>query len=112
MRRRSEGPSRLWLALWMGAASHAGLAADVTVAPPPGAGFAVRDAANSSDRLRVNEAGVLIPGIGAATARDSLTCFNGVTGQLGPCSAGLTGATGRPGPPAPWAPRARPDPRG
>jgi hypothetical protein len=57
MRRRSEGPSRLWLALWMGAASHAGLAADVTVAPPPGAGFAVRDAANSSDRLRVNEAG-------------------------------------------------------
>lgn len=91
-------PSRLLSALCLAALSQSSLAADVTVQPPSSSGFAVRDAANTADRFRVNESGtVLIPTLNSATAQGSVTCHNASTGQLGPCT-GVVGATGATGP--------------
>lgn len=88
-------------------ASPAG-AADVTVVPPAGGGFSVRDAADSADRLRVDAGtgAVTIPGLPGAAPTTSLLCFDSVTGTMGPCAGGVagvgpTGATGPIGPAGP-----------
>ena len=94
-------PSRLLLALCM-ALPQVNLAADITVQPPAGSGFAVRDSAGTTDRFRVDDAGtVRIPAINSATQQDVVTCFEAATGQLGPCSGSVTGATGPTGPTGP-----------
>ena len=90
------------MAICVSALSQHGWAADVTVQPPSGSGFAVRDAVNTADRFRVNESGtVLIPGLNGQPQQGAVTCFSSVSGQLGPCSSGVgtgpTGATGAAG---------------
>jgi hypothetical protein len=106
---RNPAPSRLLVALCLGALSHGATAADVTVVPPPGGGFAVRDPGDSTDRLRVDGNGaVLIPGLSSAAPRGTATCFDGPDGQLGPCNAGalgVTGPTGAVGPTGPTGPQ-------
>jgi len=101
MHSRNTTPSRLLMALCLGALSQSGMAspaADVTVVPPAGGGFAVRDAADSANRLRVTESGaVLVPALGSATPQGTAACFDAGSGQLGPCSAGGAGATGATG---------------
>jgi|GEM_PF-2316070 len=86
-------------------------AADVTVVPPSGGGFSVRDPADAADRLRVDGNGaVALPGLPDAPQQEHVLCFDG-NGLLGPCapgaavgptgatgSAGATGATGVTGP--------------
>ncbi|MBN8478214.1 MAG: collagen-like protein [Burkholderiales bacterium] len=77
--------------------------ADVKLKPPPGGGVAVRDPTDTADRLRVDGNGtVVVPGLPAATQRNSVLCFDSVTGTLGPClpgaiPAGATGPTGATG---------------
>ncbi len=89
MNKKTCTPHRLLMALCLGALSLSAKAADVTVVPPSGGGFAVRDTGNSTDRFRVNESGsVLIPGLNGQPQQGALTCFNSATGQFGPCSAG------------------------
>lgn len=81
-------------------------AADVTVAPSAGSSFVVRDSANSTDRLRVNENGqVWIPVLAAGAQQNAPVC-SGPGGVLGPCSPGVigTGPTGATGPAGPAGP--------
>ena len=80
----------------------AAYAVDVTVVPPAGGGFSVRDPADSSDRLRVDGDGTIaLPALPAAPPRDQLLCFDG-NGLLGPCQPGLVvGVTGPTGPTGP-----------
>jgi len=113
MHSRTTTPSRLLMALCLGALSQSGMAADVTVVPPAGGGFAVRDAANSTNRLRVTESGtVLVPALGSATAQGTTACFDATSGQLGPCSASAQGATGPTGPGGPTGPAGPTGPTG
>ncbi len=70
------------------AASFLLYGADVTIAPPVGGGFVVRDAAGTQDRMRVQETGaVSIPQLTNAASADTTLCFDAATGRLGPCSA-------------------------
>ena len=63
-------------------------AADVTVAPPVGGGFVVKNAAGTQDRMRVQETGaVSFPQLTNAASADTTLCFDAATGRLGPCSA-------------------------
>lgn len=81
-------------------------AADVTVAPSAGNSFVVRDSANSTDRMRVNENGqVWIPVLAAGAQQTTPVC-SGAGGVLGPCSPGVigTGPTGATGPAGPAGP--------
>jgi len=106
-------PSRLLMALCLGALSQTSMAADVTVVPPASGGFAVRDAADSTNRLRVTESGtVLVPALGSATAQGTAACFDATSGQLGPCSASAQGATGPTGPGGPTGPAGPTGPQG
>src|SRR5207245_9863363 len=70
-------------------------ARNVTVTPPVGGGFVVKNA-SSVPVLTVDANGNLIVAkLGVATAQSSPLCFNSVTGSLGPCSGGgLVGPTG------------------
>lgn len=76
------------------------MAADTTATVPSDGGFVVRDAGNGQQRFRVQGDGrVWIPGLEAAPAADRATCFDGPSGRLGPCAAGVgIGATGATGP--------------
>lgn len=63
-------------------------AADVTVAPPVGGGFVVKNAAGTQDRMRVQETGaVSFPQLTNAASADTTLCFDAATGRLGPCSS-------------------------
>jgi hypothetical protein len=78
------------------------LAADVSVTPPSGGSFVVRDSSGNPVHFQVDANGnVLIPGLQGAPARNALICFDTVSGTLGPCAAGAglgpTGATGAQG---------------
>jgi len=86
-------------------------AADVTVAPASGSAFAIRDAANATDRLRVAEHGeVWIPVLATGPTQSTPVCY-GAGGQLGPCAAG-TGSGGTPGPTGPAGPAGPAGPTG
>lgn len=77
----------LMIAICQGAPAYA---ADVTVKPPAGSGFVIKDSGGTLDRFRVQESGaVLAPSLSSATARNSALCFDNATGQLGPCAAGI-----------------------
>lgn len=105
MTREPPAPSRLLMALYLSLVSHGAMAADVTVVPPPGGGFSVRDPGDNADRLHVNGDGtVRIPSLNSAAQQGTATCFNGASGQLGPCSAGALGVTGATGPAGPTGP--------
>lgn len=105
MNRTLPTPSRLLMALYLGAFSQGALAADITMVPPPGGGFTVRDPGNTVNRLRVDGGGdVSIPSLGTAAQQGTATCFNAGTGQLGPCSPGAMGVTGPTGPVGPTGP--------
>ncbi|MFN3986642.1 MAG: hypothetical protein ACK4KV_14200 [Rhodocyclaceae bacterium] len=107
-----RAPSRLLLTLCM-VLPQATMAADVTIRPPAGGGFAVRDSANTTNRFRVDDAGTVnIPGLNSAAQQDNVTCFDAATGQLGPCSGGVTGATGATGPAGPAGPTGEAGPAG
>lgn len=63
-------------------------AADVTIAPPSGGGFVVKNAAGTQDRMRVQETGeITIPQLTNAASADTTLCFVAATGRLGPCSS-------------------------
>ena len=78
------------------------LAADISMTPPAGGGFVVKDA-GGNERFRVQGSGdVRVPGLPAAAAAGSPTCFDANTGRLGPCAAGAgSGPTGQVGPAGP-----------
>ena len=66
-------------------------ATDVVVQPSAGSGFVVKDASGASERLRVQETGVVsLPGVVAAPAQSQGLCM-GTSGQLGPCGSGTGG---------------------
>ncbi len=92
-----------WLILTLSsvAALHAAgaLAADITLTPPAGGGFVIKNQAGQ-ERLRVQDTGqVLIPALPSTSASGThVTCHDGA-GQLMPCAAGVgAGATGATGP--------------
>jgi len=65
------------------------LCADVSVTPPTGGSFVVRDSSGNPVHFQVDASGnVLIPGLQGAPARNTLICFDTVSGTLGPCAAG------------------------
>ena len=67
-------------------------AADVTVQPAAGSGFVVKDASGASERLRVQESGMIsLPGMATAPAQAQGVCIS-AAGQLGPCSNTNSGA--------------------
>lgn len=72
------------------------LAADVTVTPPIGGGFVVKDASNAQERFKVQESGVVtVPGLPSAAPGNTVLCFDNGTGRMGPCATGVAvGATG------------------
>jgi hypothetical protein len=81
----------------------AAMAADISATVPSGGGFVIKNADGTQERFRVQDNGeVLAPGLSSATSNNNLTCFDGPTGRLGPCAAGVgsgpTGATGAIGP--------------
>ncbi|MBR0346657.1 MAG: hypothetical protein IJI03_15510, partial [Rudaea sp.] len=77
-------------------------AQDVTVTPPSGGGFVVKDSSGNAIRLRVDASGNLIlPGLGASTQQGALVCFNTATGTLGPCVPGTGTGNGPAGPTGP-----------
>jgi hypothetical protein len=101
-------PRHIVAALWIAYATQlpVAVAADLSATVPTGSGFVVKNASGHQERLRVQEDGVVtVPGLSGATPNATLTCFDGPTGRLGPCSAGLgqgaTGATGVAGVPGP-----------
>lgn len=82
---------RFFAALWTVLALQAptAFAADITATPPAGGGFVVKDSTGTTDRFRVQESGtVTIPGLPGAASANTATCFNNLSGQLGPCAAG------------------------
>lgn len=81
----------------------AAIAADVSITPPAGGGFVIKDQA-SNERMRVQGTGeVLIPSLPAtANTYSGLVCFDTLTGQLGRCAPGVgVGPTGPVGPQGP-----------
>jgi hypothetical protein len=76
------------LSLLLLATSFSSYAADVTITPPAGSGFVVKNAAGTLDRMRVQETGaVSFPDLTNAASADTTLCFVAATGRLGPCSA-------------------------
>ena len=90
-------------------------AADVTVRPPAGGGFAVKDASGAQTRFRVDEGGaVAAPGLPSSPAVPNVVCY-GAAGALGPCQSsalGATGPTGATGPMGPAGPTGAAGPAG
>ncbi|MBN9429767.1 MAG: collagen-like protein [Burkholderiales bacterium] len=85
------------------------MAADISATVPSDGGFVIRDAGSGQPRFRVQGDGqVRVPALGTEPAADRLTCFDGPSGRLGPCAAGIgvgpTGATGAAGPAGPAGP--------
>lgn len=81
-------------------------AQDVSITPPSGGGFAVKDSAGNIVRFRVDANGnVIVPGLAGAAQQSALVCFNTASGTFGPCAAdigsGATGAAGATGPTGP-----------
>lgn len=75
------------LGLGLGAA----LAGDITVTPTAGGAFAVKNAGNSADRLRVGEDGtVLIPAAASGAEQPTPMC-SGPGGIVGPCAPNAGG---------------------
>jgi hypothetical protein len=68
---------------------------DVSVTPPAGSGFVVKDS-SGNERLRVQgtTGAVTVPGLSGQAQNSNLICFDGPTGRLGPCASGIGGATG------------------
>jgi hypothetical protein len=68
---------------------------DVSVTPPAGSGFVIKDS-SGNERLRVQSTtgAVTVPGLSGQTQNSNLICFDGPTGRLGPCASGVGGATG------------------
>lgn len=95
-------PSPLLLSVLAAALSGPAVqAADVTVRPPAGGGFAVKDASGAQTRFRVDEGGaVSAPGLPSAAAVPNVLCY-GAAGVLGPCQSSALGATGPTGPTGP-----------
>jgi hypothetical protein len=90
----------LAIALVFGNAVHA---QDVSVTPPSGGGFVVKDSSGNAIRFKIDANGnLLVPGLGAALPQGALLCFDTTTGLLGPCAAGtgdgMVGPTGPAGP--------------
>lgn len=89
----SFNTSRLLASLVLALTAHATVAqaADIINRPPVGSAFAVRNNANTQDRLSVSEStgAVRIPALptAATTGMNSLTCFDS-NGVLGPCAPG------------------------
>jgi hypothetical protein len=82
----------------LGIASSAS-AQDVSVTPPAGGGFAVKDSSGTTVRFKVDANGnVIVPGLAAAAQQSSTVCFDSSTGTFGPCPASSGGATGATGP--------------
>ena len=103
--RPSFRPKLIVAALWLAFALQTPvvIAADITVTPPSGSGFVVKDNTGVTDRLRVQESGtVTIPGLPTGATSNTMTCFDNASGRLGPCAPGVgtgpTGATGATGP--------------
>jgi len=72
-------------------------AQDVSVIPPTGGGFVVKDSSGSGMHFQVDANGnVIVPNLGAAAQQGTLVCFNTGSGQFGPCVAGT--GIGPPGP--------------
>lgn len=72
-------------------------AADISLTPPPGGGFVVKDP-GGQERFRVDGTGeVKVPGLPATPGNSRLTCHD-ATGQLTTCSPGVGGAAGPQGP--------------
>lgn len=98
-------PLRVIAAIGAVYALHAplALAADISATVPSGGGFVIKNSTGTQERFRVQDSGeVLAPGLSGATTNTNLTCFDGPTGRLGPCAAGVgTGATGATGPAGP-----------
>ena len=110
-RNKTLHPSLLALAI-AGALSLANASAqDVTVQPPSGGGFVVKDSSGNAVRFRVDANGnVIVPGLGTAAQQGALVCFDATTGTVGPCvpgtgvGNGATGATGAAGATGPAGP--------
>lgn len=89
----SFNTSRLLASLVLALTAHATVAqaADIVNRPPASGAFAVRNNANTLDRLRVDEStgAVRIPTLptAATTGMNNLTCFDS-NGVLGPCAPG------------------------
>ena len=68
---------------------------DVSVTPPAGSGFVIKDS-SGNERLRVQSTtgAVTVPGLSGQAQNSNLICFDGPTGRLGPCASGVGGATG------------------
>ena len=102
-------PRTLTLAVLLALPAGAVLAQDVAVVPPVGAGFSVRNAADSADLLRVDAQGrLLLPGLPASAEQAGPLCFDAVSGVLGGCAAGALegpqGPAGVAGPVGPTGP--------
>jgi hypothetical protein len=64
------------------------LAADVSVTPVAGSGFVVKDNTGATERLRVQESGIVtLPAVPEAAVQATALCI-GAGGQLGPCGGG------------------------
>lgn len=90
--RQSIRPQPIVAALWTAFALQVpvAFAADITNTPPAGSGFVVKDNTGVTDRFRVQETGtVTIPSLPAASTANTVTCFDSVTGRLGPCAPGV-----------------------
>jgi len=71
---------------------HSVRAADITVQPAAGSGFVIKDTAGSSERLRVQESGLIsLPSVPGAPTQSQGLCMS-AGGQLGPCSGGTGGS--------------------
>jgi hypothetical protein len=93
----------LVLALASASVAFAAPSADITVIPPAGGGFVVKNQAGTVERLRVMETGdVFLPSLSNAQQAGSVACYDGPTGRMGPCSpsagAGAQGPAGPAGP--------------
>ena len=88
--RRVPLRSLIWLvvACWLGASSLPLVAADVSVQPASGSGFVVKNAAGTSEWLRVQESSgaVSLPGVPGAATQATGLCMSSA-GLLGPCSS-------------------------
>ncbi len=85
----SVRPLALLAAFGLGAGAV--LAGDITVTPTAGGAFAVKNAGNSADRLRVNEDGsVLIPAAASGAQQETPMC-SGPGGIVGPCAPNAGG---------------------
>lgn len=90
-------------------------AADISMTPPAGGGFVIKDKASGAERFRIQDSGeAFVPGLASTpNTSTSMLCFESATGRIVQCAPNTgAGAQGPVGPAGPEGPAGATGPAG